>query len=166
MKTLFRLVILAAIGFGVYWWWTHGRPENLNDARDAAARQAQQMGEAVKDKIKDLAPSSADIKEELERTGKVVRKKAQQAGAVISDATADARLTATIKAKLLKDTHLAALGFSVNTTDGVVTLSGRAESADQVSQAMKIALETEGVREVISTLQVKGASDAKATTNQ
>ena len=54
------------------------------------------------------------------------------------------------------------LAFTTNsliviTTDGVVTLSGRADSAEQVADAMKIALETEGVREAISTLQVKAA---------
>jgi osmotically-inducible protein OsmY len=35
-----------------------------------------------------------------------------------------------------------------------VTLSGRVESHDQVAKAVKLALETDGVHKVISTLQV------------
>ena len=99
--------------------------------------------------------SGPQIREELERSGKVVRKKAQEVGEVIADATADARTTAAIKGKLVKDPNLSALRISVNTTQGVVTLSGTVASTDEISQAMKLALETDGVREAISTLQVK-----------
>jgi osmotically-inducible protein OsmY len=42
----------------------------------------------------------------------------------------------------------------VSTTDGVVTLSGKVDSAQLVSRAMLLALETGGVRQVISTLQI------------
>jgi osmotically-inducible protein OsmY len=37
----------------------------------------------------------------------------------------------------------------------VVTLSGTAPSPDAISHAMLLAMETDGVREVISTIQVK-----------
>ena len=115
------------------------------------------MGDTVKDKLKDFSLSTPEIKDELERTGRVVRKKAKEVGTVLADATADARITATIKAKLVKESSLSSLRISVNTTDGVVTLSGSVDSAEQVADAMKVALETEGVREAISTLQVKAA---------
>jgi osmotically-inducible protein OsmY len=39
-------------------------------------------------------------------------------------------------------------------------LSGAVSSAEEVSKAMLVTLETEGVREVISTLQVKPAVPA------
>ena len=94
---------------------------------------------------KTFSLSPSDIKEELERTGKVVRKKAEGVGTVIADATADARITGTIKAKLVKNPNLSALRISVNTTDGVVTLSGSVSSPDEISQALKLALDTEGV---------------------
>ena len=92
-----------------------------------------------------------------------MRKKAEQVGAVLADATADARITATIKAKLVKDPTLSALAISVNTTGGVVTLSGSVAGPEEIKQAMKLALETEGVREAISTLQVKLPSSAFPT---
>jgi len=97
----------------------------------------------------------------LAKTGQVVRRKAQQAGQAIADATADARITAAIKARLMAARDLPAMSISVNTTGGVVTLSGAVSSAEEVSKAMLVTLETEGVREVISTLQVKPAAGAK-----
>ena len=96
-----------------------------------------------------------DIKEELARTGQVLRRSVREAGSAVADASADAAITAKIKAKYAVDRHLSALSISVNTTDGRVTLAGNVASPDQIGKAMLIALETDGVREVNSTLQVK-----------
>jgi osmotically-inducible protein OsmY len=96
-----------------------------------------------------------DIKDELARTGRVVRRAASNAGHAIADATADARITAAIKAKLVGSRDLSALNISVNTTAGVVTLSGAVSSSEHVSKAILLAMQTEGVREVVSTLQVQ-----------
>jgi hypothetical protein len=98
---------------------------------------------------------SNDIKDELARTGLVVRRKAQAAGQAVADATADARITAAIKAKLLTSRDLSALSISVNTTASIVTLSGTVPSVDAVSKALQLAMDTDGVSQVISTLQVK-----------
>lgn len=99
-----------------------------------------------------------DIKEELARTGQVIRRKARDAGQAIADATADARITTAIKAKLIANRELNGMGISVNTTAGIVTLSGFVGSTEQIGKAMLLAMETDGVREVISTLQVKPKS--------
>src|SRR6185369_16159151 len=104
-------------------------------------------------RVLDLRPQ--DVKDELARGGQVVRRKAQEAGQAIADATADARITASIKGKLVTNRDLSALSISVNTTAGIVTLSGTVPSADAISKAMLLAMETDGVKEVISTLQVK-----------
>ena len=94
------------------------------------------------------------MKDELARTGQVVRRKAQQAGQAIADATADSRMTGLIKAKLLVNHDLSSREFSVTTTAGVVTLSGTAASAEDISKVILLAMDTDGVREVVSKLQV------------
>jgi osmotically-inducible protein OsmY len=96
-----------------------------------------------------------DIKDELSRTGKVLRRQAGDFGAAMVSASSDAAITAKIKAKYAVERDLSAFGISVNTTDGRVTLAGNVTSHQQIGKAMLIALETDGVREVNSTLQVK-----------
>ncbi|MFO1499688.1 MAG: BON domain-containing protein [Verrucomicrobiota bacterium] len=156
MKTLLGLILIIAIAAGAYWYLRDdSHKKEFREAQQETAQKAGEIKDAVKDKLKDLSLSAPAIKDELERTGKVVRKKAKEVGSVIADATADARITTTIKAKLVKDPSLSALKISVSTTDGVVTLSGSVSSAEEVSQAISLALETDGAREVISTLQVK-----------
>jgi hyperosmotically inducible protein len=122
---------------------------------DQVENAAKSAGDAIQEKMKDLKLGPQDIKDELARTGQVVRRKAEEAGHAIADATADARITAAIKAKLLTNRDLSGLSISVNTTDGVVTLSGAVPSIDAISKAMVVALDTDGVKQVISALQVK-----------
>jgi hyperosmotically inducible protein len=154
MKTLLVLILGVAIGFGVYWFvhQPEGK-EHLQKAEEKLSSGANQVKEKINEKVGDL--KAEDIKEELARTGKVVRKKAKELGAAVADATADARITAAIKAKYAVDPDLSAWSISVNTTDGKVTLAGTVSSYERIEKAINIALETEGVREVVSTLQVK-----------
>ena len=84
-----------------------------------------------------------------------MRDKADTAGKALKDATADARVTAAIKAKYVKDSDLSAWDIHVSTTDGVVTISGTVSNPDLIGKAMEEALDTDGAQQVISTLQVK-----------
>lgn len=112
-------------------------------------------GHALQDKLRSLNLSTEEIKDEMAREGRVIRQKMQEAGQTVADATSDARTTAAIKGKLIADPDLSALNVSVNTTQGVVTLSGTVSSEEKIGKAMLLALQTDGVHEVISTLQVK-----------
>ena len=96
-----------------------------------------------------------EVRQELERTGLVIRQKAAQIGTAIAETTADARVTGAIKARLLSEPGVSSMGIDVNTTGGVVTLAGSVSSHEEVAKAMKIALDTDGVLKVISTLQVR-----------
>ena len=95
-----------------------------------------------------------EVKAELAKTGAVVREKARRAGASISDAAANARITGLIKAKFLTDAELPSMQLGVDTTDGVVTLSGKVHSVEAVTRAVRLAFDTDGVQKVYSTIQV------------
>ena len=75
-------------------------------------------------------------------------------GTAVADASSDAAITAKIKAKFALDRDLSALSISVNTTAGHVTLAGTVPSDKLIGKAVMLALETDGVREVSSTLKV------------
>lgn len=156
MKILIALVVGLLIGAAVVWIYTTKEGKStLRTTGDQIESATKSARDSIQDKLKVLDLRSDDIKDELARTGTVVRRKAKEAGQAIADATADARITGAIKGKLLADRELSALSISVNTTDGIVTLSGTVSSPENVSKAMLLAMETDGVREVISTLQVK-----------
>ena len=151
MKKLLLLLFGVVLGVAGYWFFLqpHSRP-SVNGVAQEVREEATNVTETLKDKF-----DAETIKEELARTGKVIREKLAKAGDAFADATADARITATIKSKLVQDAGLAAFKIDVDTTNGQVTLSGLVLSHDEIARAMKLAFETEGVRSVVSTLQVK-----------
>jgi hyperosmotically inducible periplasmic protein len=156
MKALIALILGVVVGGAAVWFYiTYRGDSRMQAAEQKVGDAAKTARDAVQDKLRVLDLRSQDIKDELARTGQVVRRKAREAGQVIADATADARITAAIKTKLVASRDLSALNISVNTTAGVVTLSGPVSSPEHISKAMLLAMETDGVREVISTLQVR-----------
>jgi osmotically-inducible protein OsmY len=143
------IVLVAVI------WYYGDKNTHAEKAKEEIKSAAENTKDFVKDKMGDSNLSVDDIKDELAKTGKVVRRKAQEAKAAIADATSDARITTEIKAKYLRDSDLSAFSISVTTTDGKVELSGTASSVENIRKAIQLALETDGVHEVVSTLQVK-----------
>jgi hypothetical protein len=162
MKALIVLIVGIVIGGAVVWMYSTKDGQSASkSAGDQIEGAAKTTRDAFQEKIRVLDLRPEQIKDDLDRTGKVIRRKAREMGQAISDATADARVTAAIKGKLVANKDLSVLSISVNTTEGIVTLSGSVNSMEDISKAMLLAMDTEGVHEVISTLQVK-TKQAKA----
>jgi hyperosmotically inducible protein len=69
----------------------------------------------------------------------------------------DAAIKASVKTKLAADVKLSTLtNIDVNSTNGVVTLSGQVDTADQKRMAADVARSVDGVVKVNNNLQVKG----------
>jgi hyperosmotically inducible protein len=154
----FLLALIVGIGIGaaaVWFYWDSQSKPRLQTAEEPAQEAAKSPRDTIQDELRSLHLSSSEISNELAHTGVVIRQKAQEVGNAIAKATADSRITAAIKARLLRDPDLSAWNISVNTTGGVVTLSGTVSSAENIGKAMVLAMNTEGVSHVISTLQVK-----------
>jgi len=159
MKIVCALMVGLLVGAAVVWFYatSQGRA-TVKTTGDQIENTTKSARDEVQEKMKEWNLTPDKIKEDLARTGQVVRRRASEAGQAIADATVDARTTATIKGKLLASRDLSAMSISVNTTDGIVTLSGSVNSPEDISKAMLLAMETDGVREVISVLQVRQAA--------
>ena len=156
MRTLFALVLGIAAGAAGFWFYTnyHNNPR-VQAAQQKIESATKSARDAAQNELQSFRLRPEDVKDELALTGRIVRRVAGDASHAIADAPADARITTAIKAKLVASRDLSALNISVNTTDGVVTLSGAVSSPDRIGEAILLAMQTHGVREVISTLQVK-----------
>jgi len=80
----------------------------------------------------------------------------------IACSQSDPGVTTAVKAKLAADDTVKAYQIDVDTTDRVVTLSGTVETASAKDQAVMIARQTEGVRDVVDQIAVN--ADRAATT--
>ena len=75
---------------------------------------------------------------------------ARDAGSMVGDAG----ITASIKTKMLADSTVGGLKINVDTTDGVVSLTGDVKSAVEKKRAVAIARETDGVKSVNDKLEI------------
>lgn len=162
------LVLGIVLGAAGYWYFqvkAREHPEaeqryqaSADQAKSSASQTAGNLSDAFKAKLDTLDLRTDQIKDELARTGKVVRRKAYDIGEDVANATADARIVAAIKAKYTVDANLSVWQISVSCSQGHVTLSGTVSAPDDIGRAMALALDTDGVRDVVSTIQVKAAS--------
>jgi hyperosmotically inducible periplasmic protein len=71
-------------------------------------------------------------------------------------AVSDASITAAVKAKFLADTDISGLRIDVDTSNGVVTLTGNVKSRAEADHAVMVARNTDGVMRVVNNLRVAG----------
>lgn len=148
MKTFLAFILGGVIGFLAYWYL---------DKRDLEISTGRVVQTNNVDAIQGSTHTENSIKDELARTGRVIRENAKEAGGAITAVADNTRITADIKAKLVKDPVLSAVAIDVDTAQGVVTLSGTVPSYEQISNAIQLALATKGVQKVVSQLQVAEA---------
>ena len=75
----------------------------------------------------------------------------ERAGDYVSDAV----LTTRVKAALAGQSELSAIDISVESNDGVVTLSGKVDNEAQVELADEVVSDVDGVKSVHNTLRAK-----------
>ncbi len=157
MKFTLGLILGILICGAAVWYLGSNRPahEETAPAGNSLKNAAVETKDTVQEKADSLNLSTTNIKAELANTGAIIRRKAADAGQYVADATADTRITAAIKGKLVADQNLSSLSISVSTTDGLVTMSGASSSPENIRQAVDLAWNTDGVRGVVSTIQVK-----------
>lgn len=133
---------------------TTAKPSLLNQARDAAVSAK----DAISDKLVEWHLSGSDIKQDLEKTGEVVRSNAKSAGSSLAAATSNSRIIAVVKAKYTLDKELHARDIEVSCDNGNVTLRGTVASEALIGKAVALALDTDGVTQVKSLLTVQPAA--------
>lgn len=127
----------------------------LRDAADKTKVAATDVKNAINDKLVDWKLTPSDIKADLQKGGRVVREKAATAGARTGQAFDNAKVVTVINGKLVADSQLSALKINVDANNGVVTLKGAVKSVDLIGRAMALALDTDGVTQVVSLLTVE-----------
>ena len=75
-------------------------------------------------------------------------------GKTIDDTIDDAMITAHVKTALLNDPQVGGMKIDVDTTDGIVTLTGIVKSEAEAARAIELARRAAGVKEVKSALRV------------
>ena len=130
---------------------TKGRVVTLSGTVDNDAAKAQAIA---------LAKGTDGVTDVVDNLT-VAAPKAAEAGTPPGEGTSlgqkvdDATITASVKSKLIADPTVGGLKIDVDTRDGVVTLSGPVKNQTEKDTAVRIARETNGVKDVQDNLTLQ-----------
>ena len=161
MVTTFVTVILIASGCNKYTESGQTVGQKLDSAIDNTNARIVAAGDKVGKKVGDASTAVAGVGESItsssgaafDKAGNAVFSKVDQVGTIVDDSA----ITASIKADLLKDPGLSALGIEVNTVKGEVTLKGDVSTDVRKQRAEGIASHIVGVTKVINQLKVSSS---------
>jgi osmotically-inducible protein OsmY len=140
----YLIVFVLGIVFGTTGYWI------FRDGPLATKLRENVLVQKVSEHVDERATSR--LKEEMEKEGKIVMNK--RAGSSIPKLD-DGRLSDLVKAKIAAEPMLADASIREDVKDGEVSLQGSAASYEQVARAMRLALECDATKTVVSTIQVK-----------
>ena len=110
---------------------------------DATKKAAKKVGDAVKD-------TDVKVKNDVPDTKVVIKDDTKQTTQKVEDAA----ITSAVKTKLLGDTKVGGLKIDVDTSNHVVTLTGRVKSEAEKAEAIRLASTTKGVSKVVDKLTI------------
>jgi len=105
---------------------------------------------------RELEQAGEELERGAEELGQGIERGAEELGREIEPYARDATITTKIKSKLTADPEVNPFTIDVDTVNGVVTLSGTVRTEEQRQEAEDLARGTEGVKEVVNSLQVGG----------
>ena len=112
--------------------------------------------------VTDTAPTGGllddrnDVDDRLGQAGRDAGNAIERGVDRTTAAAGDAAITSAVKAKFLADTAVSGLKIDVDTSNGIVTLTGNVSSKAEAERAVTMARNTEGVTRVINNLRVAG----------
>ena len=145
IRAVVVLVVVVAAAAFLLGWWGSTRVTPVDQPNSA-------VGTAGERPRSDVPTIDRDRAREVgAQVGERTAAAAEQAQRAVSDAS----LTGKIKAKMTLDDTVKALKIDVDTSGGVVTLSGSVDNEAQHQRALALARETNGVKQVVDRLQVR-----------
>lgn len=167
MTTLFKrsaqVLAISALAFGLVACGKSDDNQTAGQKLDSAISQTEKAAENAGNKIEEGASKAGDATADaLARAGEATGAAVEQAGNKLEEGAAkagaaldDAGITAAVKTDLIKAPEISALQINVDTSAGVVTLTGEVPSEAVKTQAGDIAKAAKGVISVNNNLTVK-----------
>jgi hyperosmotically inducible protein len=137
LRIVLLIVVLAAVAAFVTGYWMADR-DGVKQIQDAVGTSGARVNvENAREAGAEIAAKAAEGANQAQRIA------------------ANAALTAKIKSKMALDDTIKAAAIDVDTTDGVVTLTGHVGSAAERERALQLARETDGVSSVVDRLSIQ-----------
>jgi osmotically-inducible protein OsmY len=124
---------------------------------EKTAEAAKKVGEVTADAFGKTvdAVKNTDVKVKDDTRVEIHKDDGDPSVKTAGEATTDAAITSAVKSKLLADARVRGMKIDVDTSKGVVTLTGNVTGAAERAAALDLARTTTGVKDVVDKLTVK-----------
>jgi hyperosmotically inducible protein len=133
--------------------------DEAGDAKDSTKSAAKKTGDAIGTAAKKTGSATENA---AKKTGNATEDAAKKTGNATENAAkktatvmTDAEITSAVKTKLLGDKAVGGMKVDVDTSHGVVTLTGPVYSTGERDEALRLARTTKGVKSVVNKLTVE-----------
>jgi hyperosmotically inducible periplasmic protein len=120
-------------------------------ATTGAVDRAEDQARDAKEKTEDAAH---DAKVKTENAAHDAKVKTENAADKTGEVLTDAAITSEVKTKFLAEPGVSGLAINVDTTNGVVTLTGTVKTQAEMNKAMTVARNSKGVKRVVNHLKI------------
>ena len=120
-------------------------------ATTGAVDRAEDQARDAKEKTEDAAH---DAKVKTENAAHDAKVKTEKAADKTGEVLTDAAITSEVKTKFLAEPGVSGLAINVDTTNGVVTLTGTVKTQAEMNKAMTVARNSKGVKRVVNHMKV------------
>lgn len=114
------------------------------------------VGQRLDGAVAEVKQSGTQMGQDARQAAQDVQSAGSQAADAIARGAADATITAKVNAALAADDQLKALAIDVDTTNGLVQLTGTAPNAEARERATTLARAVDGVVQVDNRLTIDG----------
>src|SRR6185503_6804675 len=111
-------------------------------------------GDRDRDYSESAKQTARDAKEKTDTTAHDAKVKSERAADKTGEVLTDAAVTSAVKTKFLAEPGVSGLNIDVDTSDCVVTLTGKVKTQAEANKAMSIARDSKGVTRVVNNLKV------------
>ncbi len=118
-----------------------------------AEKAGQKVDQAIEQAEKTIDQATEQAGNKIDQAGETLSDKSKKAGDFIDDTA----ITAKVKAEIASDPVLKVSQITVTTTNGVVRLSGVADSQQSIDRALELTRKVKGAEAVENNLVVKSA---------
>lgn len=154
LKLIGLVVVVAIVGAFLLGYDVHDL-RRLDGPRDVVGTTGAEARAEAKEAGVEAKSEAREVGAKAREAGAELGQRTAEAADATRRAIADGALTSKIKAKMALDDTVKALRIDVDTTNGVVTLTGEVRSEPERQRALALARETEGVTQVIDRLQIR-----------
>lgn len=130
--------------------------EEMKEAGKDVAQAGEKVGDAAVAAGEEVGKATEEATEEAAAAAKKAGENLEEGAEDAAEAAGDAAITSRVKARLLADPEVKGVTIDVDTSAGVVTLTGTAATRAQAAEAVKLARNAEGVKSVVDHIQVTG----------